>query len=503
MPQSAYVPLQTGLSRVYIIEGRARADHEPDYHSCSMAGSISWSLGDVESIYCPDPARYNQFIEIGTISGARERATLTLTGRYALSILSDYLRLARVGCPMDVQIHMGECEDPFLFNDFAKALILENVLITSYDTDDLGTLDEDGKAPVNEMIDVSAENIIEVIELTVERKADTVITVELVDGVVCDTVSCGGCEVESEGCDRIYFVSLQAGGSPGTPPDVVYSLDNGVTWYAHDIDTMLATEDPTGVACLAGYVVVVSNDTDSLHYAPQSDVTPDIDPAFVEVATGFVAAGSPNAIRTAGGYAFVVGDGGYVYGTSDPTQGVTVLDAGAATGFNLTAVHSQDGYFAVAVGASGAIVTTSNRVSWTAVTPVNVSFVATNFSCVWVIDEQTWWLGATNGQVWYTVDGGTTFYQKAMPVTCAAIHDIEFPFESVGYVSGETATPAGVVFRSYDGGYSWVALPEGTGNLPASDRITALATCVEDPNFFAGGGLHDDGADGVLIVGRG
>ena len=44
---SDFIPAQTGLSRVFIIEGRARPDHVPEYQSCMRAQALSKSFGDV------------------------------------------------------------------------------------------------------------------------------------------------------------------------------------------------------------------------------------------------------------------------------------------------------------------------------------------------------------------------------------------------------------------------------------------------------------------------
>jgi hypothetical protein len=45
---TSFNPAQTGNSRVFIIEGRARADHRPDYQSSVKAGSPSQGFGDEE-----------------------------------------------------------------------------------------------------------------------------------------------------------------------------------------------------------------------------------------------------------------------------------------------------------------------------------------------------------------------------------------------------------------------------------------------------------------------
>jgi len=97
-----------------------------------------------------------------------------------------------------------------------------------------------------------------------------------------------------------------------------------------------------------------------------------------------------------------------------------------------------------------------------------------------------------------------TWTEKDLPGTLwTCINDISFPTDSVGYISaGKNATPRGYMLRSYDGGYSWVVLPEGVSSLPLNDDIDAHAACTEDPNFVVGVGLADNGTDGIIVVGQ-
>jgi hypothetical protein len=502
---SNFTPGQTGFSRVFLIEGRARADHEPSYESCLMAGGVSQGFGDVEKIECPDPNRYGEFIEVGQIQGTIERATMTLSGRFAADLESTLLKLAKRRCSVDVQVHFGQCTDPSDFNEFTKALIIEDARLTNYDTEDLGTLSSDGSAVVGESTDISAKEIYEALQLSFAERAGDVVTNEVIDGVGCDRISCGDCDDESVGCQKWYFLTLSAGGSPGTPADVVFSIDGGANWYGHDIDTLGAAEDPDALACLGTYLVVVSEDSGSLHYATKDDILPTNDEDWTEDATGFVAAGGPRDIWSTGTYAFIVGDNGYVYGTSDPTAGVTVLDAGVATSNDLTAVHALNDDFAVAVGNSGTIIKTETGDTWTAVTPTDVLFTQ-NWEAVWVKSEREWWVaGATVGgvgQVWYTLDGGSTWTQANIGGTYTDFYDIAFASDSVAYLTGDVSGPAGRILRTFSGGESWVVLPEGIGNLPSNDRINAIAACEDDVNIVVGGGLADNGTDGIIVVGE-
>src|SRR5690606_16113232 len=256
-------PAQTGYSRVFLIAGRARPDHIPSYQAMTKAGAVSQAFGDVTKIEAPDPDNYGAFIEVGRIKGATERATVQLMGRYASDTASELLELARNGCAADVQVHFGACYDPRSFDTFTKAVMLEGSLITNYGTEDLGALGSDEQAKIDETVDISAKDIYEVLPLTFAERAGTIVTNEVIDGVICDTKSCGDCEDESSGCEKIYTITKAAGGSVGTPPDLVYSLDGGAVWYAHDIDTLGAAEDPNAIACLGDYLVVVSEDSGS------------------------------------------------------------------------------------------------------------------------------------------------------------------------------------------------------------------------------------------------
>jgi hypothetical protein len=109
-------PAQTGFSRPFLIEGRARADHVPEYLGCMRAGSIDESLGGITKIECPSDSAYDKFEERGRSREASDRPTTSLVGRYLVDEESTLARLAHIGCAIDVQIHIGSCTTPSEFN---------------------------------------------------------------------------------------------------------------------------------------------------------------------------------------------------------------------------------------------------------------------------------------------------------------------------------------------------------------------------------------------------
>jgi photosystem II stability/assembly factor-like uncharacterized protein len=112
-----------------------------------------------------------------------------------------------------------------------------------------------------------------------------------------------------------------------------------------------------------------------------------------------------------------------------------------------------------------------------------------------------WLVGAADGTLWYTRNSGGTWTQKGFPGSGAGqVRDIQFATGAIGYMAHSTATPAGRVLRTLDGGFSWYVLPEQAGfSIPANDYVGALAACGEDPNLVFGAGLADNAIDGFLV----
>src|SRR5690554_4202674 len=257
---TSYRPLVNSYTRVFTIEGGARVDHTPVYRGCWRAGGIEQEAGDIERIECPSDGAYNEFDEIGIIQGARSRATSSVAGKYPADVKSALLKLFLKGCVVDLQVHIGSCQDPTKFNDYDKAIILENTYFTNYSADELGALSSEDRAEVMEQADISARRFYEVTPLSVAARASDVIQNELVDVIVCDNKSCGDCDDESDGCKKIFAVTKAAGGSPAAVADIVYNLTKGAgSWYAHEIDSLMANEEASGVACVGSYIVVVAN----------------------------------------------------------------------------------------------------------------------------------------------------------------------------------------------------------------------------------------------------
>jgi hypothetical protein len=463
--------------------------------------ALDQDLGDITKIECPDPAAYGRYIEIGIIRGEQGRVTTSLEGRYSRDLVSTIMRLSKKGCAIDVHLHMGLCKDPSDFETYDKALVLENVYLTSVGLGDLGSLTQGDEAMVEETADISAKNAYdyEVVDMTFAIKAANTVVNEVIDVVYCDGPECGECDQESDGCNKIVAVSIAAGGSPATSPDMHFSLDGGVTWITHDIDSLTASEAASGVACVGSYVVVISQTAVSHSYVLSTDLNTYTDPTFTEVTSGY-SGGAPNDIWSYGSGAFIVGQSGRIYGLPDPTAAVVPLDLGVATTDNLLDVHGISSRVAVAVGNNGAVIYTVNGTEWvSAPRPVGAG---THLNAVLVRGESEWLVLTSTGRLYGTINKGLVWTEIAFPGSGAGVgYALAQASDNVLYLSHSTATPAGRIIQSINGGRTWRTMPRSTGSIPANDRLTALAACSFDVNTVVGVGLADDASDGVIIVG--
>lgn len=490
--------VSTPYSRVFLIESGANPNTSPSYEGLWKAGGLSFGQGDITPIRIPDPDRYGAFKVVGTIPGEQDLPELGITARYEFD-LSDMLRLVNIGCNHDLQVHMGQCQNPQDFNGgWDKILVLESARISNYTTGDLGALEPGDNAVINEEVTWQGQLVYEIGKLTATEVGGSTVTREVIAVAICDQAGCGGvCGEASDGCQKVFMVTLAAGGSPGLSADVIWSDDGFSTSTLIHITTLAVGETPSDAACVGDNLIVTSGaagGSDSLHYAPIADIL-DGTQVWTEVDTGFVATKGPLALWSLGpNETWFAGRGGYIYFSDNPTSGVTVQDAGVATAQDLNDIHAFDSTHAVAVGASNAVVRTTDGSTWGAITGPAVG-VALN--AVWMKSEDIWLVGSAAGRLYYTANAGTSWTEIGFSGNGAgAVDDIYFVNGTVGYMSHHTAAPVGRILRTIDGGHSWVVGPEN-GSMPDNDRVNSIKAC--SVNTLFGGGLGGGASDGFAV----
>lgn len=502
--------VKTSQSRVFTIENRAGPAYVPVYQGRARALSPSWDLGDLTPIREPDPNRYGAFRIVESIKGEKGLPTLSIQARYQFTI-SAFLELARRGCPIDIQVHLGQCQDPRDFNlGWDKILVLEGADLSSWSAEDLGALEQGQNAVVHEQIDTAALDMYEISPMVMRELDGAEVMGYVIDVAICDSITCGICGIPSTGCLHVFALTEGQIGSPGISAELVFSDDGGATFGETNVATLGFDRDPSAMACVGPRLAVISAQAgaaaeDALHWAEIADILSDND-VWASTDVGFVPAGAPHAIFSLGsGLTWIVSAAGYVYFSADITNGVVVQDAGVAAGNNiLNDIHGYDENNLVAVGEAGAcILTRDGGDNWANVDTTDIGAVPLN--CVWMRSADEWFIGTRQGRLYYTRDGGLNFIEKEFPGSSTGIvYEIVFATPTVGYMAHDVGgAENGRILRTIDGGYSWYVLPETTGAMPANGFVSTLAAVAECPNVVYGGGYAVDGIDGFFVKGGG
>ncbi len=494
-------PQTSAQSRIFLVRYGAGPGRPLEYDGRARATAVADPAGDVTPIYEPDPYQFGQFQVTGTIRGVPALATSSLERRRKYGP-SNWKAIKDVGCAVDVHVNFGLCSNPDSHNDAELIDVFEQAQFTAYNTTDLGALDGGQNVPINETVPFSARAYYQIDpQLALTELNPSGVTREILDIDICDRINCGvTCGVAGDGCQKIFALSVAAGGSPGLPADVIVSSDGGATWSKTNIDTLAVASSPNHAACVGQWYVVTSTASPYIHYASQADIlaTPGSEVWYSNTA-GINVAGTPNAIfALASSQVWVVGTGGYVYKYADITGTPVVQTAGTVTSQGLNAIHGSDEDNLVAVGASNAVIyTRDGGDTWQSVTG---PAPAVALNTVWVKDQDTWFIGSAGGQLYYTNNSGATWSTIAFPGSGAGnVASIKFsdtPSQTVGWLCHATATPAGRILRSLDGGNNWDVLPK-TGTGVANDRFNDIALC-RDVNLAYVGGLADNATDGVI-----
>lgn len=491
--------LLSSNSRVWLIDGGASPANTPEYKGRARVAGITYNLGTPTPIRQPSPRQYGDFVTVGTVRGAPELPTSTIESRLDPEIISELLQLANKRCIFDLHVHFGTCEDPSDFtNGYVTSRIFEDVAPSTFNSTDLGTFDEGGNNPIVESLEVAAQQIYDIKKLRAAEIASSEITDEVVDVIIADSIVCGNCGRTSDGCQIAFMLVGANTGSPGLPAELLFTQDGGSTWETTNITSLTVGQAPSRMAAVGAYLVVVSNASGGHHYANINDIL-DGTETWTAVTTGYDGAGAPNAIvNVSPSLTFIAGNGGRVYKMTDPTGGVEEVADGSATAQNLTDIAALDRNNAVAVGASNAMLVTSNGgTTWALVVGPAVGIA---LNTVVLRSSTEWLVGTAGGELWYTRNAGGSWTEKGFPGSgTGQVRHIKFATKNVGYMAHDIAS-GGRILRTIDGGGQWAVMPEQAGlTIPANTRVNRVAPCTDNANIVFGGGLSSGGTDGFAV----
>lgn len=463
--------------------------------------------GGITAINVFDPTRAKSFQPVGFQEAAPGYPTFGLTLMDKRKAVARLLQASR--CPYNFYMAFGLCKDlSDPHNGWEKIRIYSNNRRTQRTLPGGAWTDDNGLEHTQEW--TSLGGIYDYLPISVGDIGSSTIALETIDTTYNTNFDCGDCGPATGGTDQIYAIVKSTAVSPAASPKVVYTLDGGATITSLAITGIGATEDPYAIRVVGQYLVVFTDaaggaGTGGYYYSLLgANGTPSS--TWTKVTTGFVATFTPNDVFVLSARdVYIVASGGYIYYTDDITAGVEVRDAANTTTEDLIRIRGR-GTTLVAFGTNGAVLKSVNR----GVTFANVTTTPTsdNLTSGDVIDEFRFWAGDDTGAIWRTLDGGEIWTEVTAP-SAAAIHDILFVTPEVGYIAYATATPAGRILTTFNGGESWsnaVTANSRILNLPTHNRINRLAAPKTgmndiDANAFAAAGLSAGGTDGIWYIG--
>lgn len=490
--------LHTTQSRVFLTLSKSGPGIRPAYQDCMVLGTITQSFGDREPIYCQDPFRIGRFKTIGFTESPAEPAESSLNARYPFDARSPLVQAARAGAPVDLHVHMGAIgSNPQIFSTWSKKIVFEGVRFSSLDVDEIGAHDED--TVVGHEVSFTADSWYEIMPQSFSERA-----VGVSSGAIRGVHLFYNGRLDLPPRERILAMAVtgSGGGSPGTSPDFLFSLDEGTTWRALDVNTIGSANNANDVAVIGDYVVIIGGgaSTYGMHITRWDGLNPVTTPSWTRVSTGFAASAVLNAMSVIGSVGFIAANGGYVYKVTDAPSGAEVMTAGTISAQNLNAISAFDENTIVAVGASNTVLVCLDGENFSAVTGPSVGVALT---AVAVLSENVFLVGTADGHLFYTTDAGVSWTEKSFQgagASGAVVNDLDFGSSMIGYMAFE-ATGVASLLMTTDAGYSWDVVPSG-GVLAYSTGYTRVASFMEDPNVVIAGGPNDDDTTGSILMGE-
>ena len=443
--------------------------------------------GGISPINVHDPSRIGKYQRVGRQIEAPEFPTATVQFMQLHGGVPRQLyNLA--DCPVTFYQVNGKCQDLSDFGrqnyDYVK--ILSDGEVTEQSE---GGSSFDGDEAIMDSPNITFGAAYTVGALNFGEEAATAVTLPVVDVVYGSNIDCGVCQDQDDGTQLIYaLVTVDV----GVPPVVVWSNDGGATWSTAAITGSANTDIPQAIEVVGQKLVVLTNDaTDSsLWYASLNSLT-GAPGAFTEVQTGFVSgnvatdmfAENPRAV-------WFSAENGYIYKSTNVSQGVEVSDAGDATTADLFRVDARDGVVLLG-GATGVVVySLTNGDNWQV--SANTAGAA-SLTSVSVISANLWMVGSLT-TLYHTRSQGDKAWGTTV-LSSGTINDIQFVTNEVGYALA-TEAGAGVIYETISGGSQWerVALPVATTAVRvAYPNVTNLAVASGNV-LVAGAGAATDGA---------
>lgn len=471
--------LLTSQARIFIAERRIGCKKEYDYYNCMRIGGLSKTFGSVTPIWCPREDLPGQFEVVEQVSGDESRWSTELSGFKPLGTRSVLERLVRRRCPVDIQIHFGKCFDLSDFNSFDSAIVLEDVVLSSYSLDSLVAIQPSENQAITETVSVTAGEAYEIFCVEPYAVASSITrTRTIVDVVACEAVCTDECVVP---CSVFYGYY-----STTTGIVLLQSTNGGGIWREYPLNGVIFdTTQPLRafhIFCTAEAVIIIGNTATENGVVVRVEFE-DLDSTNITTFATETLGHSVLNAQYVDNEIVYFDAGGTVYALNPSSLTSEEIEGFSASLWTAISALDSDN---IIVGSAGG--TIENLVNGRTITTSTVTNDAGDQICaisalaMRTCDE--WYAGDCDGNIYCTTDGGATWEQSA--TVAGAPVAIEFATETIGYML--TYSPANI-YRTIDGGATWRQVTDSRNAIDEAGSLWhGLAVCHHDPNIFVATG---------------
>lgn len=433
--------------------------------ACHQVANISWDEGSNTLHHCGDPVQPNRFQVSRKIKGAPGLVTFNVVSEMQLVI--SYMQQFKCPAPIIVTNTNRAPKNDDANWDVAWIFTNADPISRSYDNL-VGTSDND---IIRRTTGMEADSLIELYPLRPYPVA--VAETEAFNAVfACDYDLCADVGVQrSNRGDTLWAVAdAVAGSAVGTASVWKYSNNQ---WAATATDPFDQDENIIAGSCFildrnTTRVIVFRGTTDA--GAPAEAALSDDDGAtWTNVNIGTVNGEFvPNAhslIALDRNHIWVGTNLGRIYFSADGGESWTVQENATIHAGAWNWIHMSDALNGFAGGAADVIaVTADGGESWG---QVNATGDGGDILAGAVIDADRAWVGTDDGDLFYTLDGGYTWRQRAgwAGSGTGEVRSLAFYGDQVGYMVAENALGRATFYMTKSGGANWetITTPNNSG----------------------------------------
>lgn len=465
-------------NRLYVQPGGARPNSPARYYGQNVNYGIIQGVtipnnGTVTPIYTGDPHVLGAYRLLRRAIGV---PPLPAASFHFLEKRGTLNKILAQNCGFTAYNLVGNCADPssLLYGwEGGKLEVYAEAILGSINGGNRS--DWTNNTPIINQVPATLREIYEIGAVGFGEIMASDVAVEIVDVAFGNVQRCSTCGQANNGTQWQYAIMKHTASNEAA---VLYRITDSegaeFTTGVIDITGLGATADPVAIDVAGQYLIVLVTSENAYYYAAINQST-GVPGTFTKVTNGFVATKTPTDLLVYSDHEiFIAANGGYVYKLTNVGAAVQVLSAAGATTANLARIHGQ-GDVIMAAGATGIVVRSTNRgQSWSTLPtiPASVSLTALD-----VRDSNRVWVGASNGAVYYTLDGGNNWTLVTLAGTPSAINDIVFVNDEIGWVAGIESGVAGLWYTP-NGGSDW-----STPN--ASPRMSGISTTAQSIDRIA------------------